>query len=429
MGEVEEILSRRLLAFQLCLGIWQIGKLTPVRAIVQGGMGWLLSLLPFRLSRAYALLQHSPGRVFKKMRCMVLTATVGSKDEFTPVTAGESDERCIELRYLGKNFWLDRQDGDKLLINDKMSYYITDAIWKNLRLLHTLQIMNGMNQPWVFIKSYKEFWESVVTGGVMTLSEVLDCIILENHTIMGSDTHWLLPVNLLLSEEKILKLLNLVGLFLQTRKVLWFIPTILSLASAILEFNTKVRAWVYSNINRLFCWLMHLVCDKLRYSRRRQVYSLGKWVENLKPCNDIELRVVKGNICATIAGGAKANREDATVVPWLSVEEQVTENTFHCDLIVIGCAYYGNDGCGVFIQYSDDEAALVSVDCKDRDEFAKMCTFADCMARNRSGSLKSYDGKKKVEVRGWRESVQHYARSGYPPIYELKLQNVIVNGS
>ena len=56
MEEVQKILSKFLVAFQVTLGLWQFVKLTPVGGLVQGVMGWLLSLLPFRLSSDYALL-------------------------------------------------------------------------------------------------------------------------------------------------------------------------------------------------------------------------------------------------------------------------------------------------------------------------------------------------------------------------------------
>lgn len=362
--------------------------------------------------------------MFKKIDCFVLTKAPGSHDEFIPVpshTSGESSKTELNMWYLGREFFLERKDGNKLFVNGKMCYYITDAMWQ------TLLPMGEVKREYVFLKGYKGFWESVVAGGVMMFLEALDRIILEKeYPVMDSDADWLLPVNLSLSEEKVVKMLNLVGFFLQTKKVFWLIPTLLSLASAVLEFNTKLRKWIYSKINLLFCCSMHLLCGKLRYSMRRQVYSLGKWVENLKPSNDIELKIVKGDICAPIAGGAKADREGAKVVPWLNVEEQVTEMAFHCDHIDIRCSYDGDDECGVFIQYRDDEAALVSVECKDREEFMKMCTFCACVARNRSGSLKSYDDGK-VKVRGCNDSVRHYAQSGYPPIYELRLHNVIVS--
>jgi hypothetical protein len=402
-------------------------KLTPVGGLVQGGMGWLLLLLPFRLS-AYALLKPYRGRVFKKVHCIVLSAAAGTQDELMTVPIRTSDyERAeiIKISYLGSDYQLRRGDGNKLFVNNKMSYYISESIWQNLMQLQDLRSND------VIIKGCKDFWEMVVTGGVMTLSEALDCMILENQPIMSSDNDWLLPVNLTLSEEKLLKVLNLVGLFLQTKKLFWLTPILLSFASAVLEFNTTLREWLYKKINTVFCWSMHLMCDKLPYSMRRQVYSLGKWVENLKPCNDIELRVVRGDICALIGGAAKSHTEDATLVqvPWLNVQ-RVTQINFECDPIHFRCEFLSEvDKCGVGVVYSDDDKAALFVDCKSSDEFVKICTFVDCMAKNRSGSLKSNDRKNKVQVRGWKESVRHYVKSGFPPIYELKLEHVIVKGA
>jgi hypothetical protein len=177
----------------------------------------------------------------------------------------------------------------------------------------------------VFLKGQREFWEEVSTGGVMTLEEVLDGLILYNqHVSVRLNDEWLLPVNLSVSEEKLLKIINLLGLFLQTKKdkVHWLIPTSLSFISALMEFSTTLRVWLYSNINVLFCYIMHFICDPLPRSWRRQVYSLGKWVENLKPSNDIQLKIERGNICAIIAGGAKVDKEGATLVPWLNVADE-----------------------------------------------------------------------------------------------------------
>jgi hypothetical protein len=166
------------------------------------------------------------------------------------------------------------------------------------------------------------------------------------------------------------------------------------------------------------------------YSNRRQVYSLGKWVENFKSCNDIKLRVVTSDICAFIGGVEKAPMEDASLVPWLNVQEVGTLKTFHCDPIVIECNFREQfTKCKVLMKYSNGERALVYVDCNNREELMKMCTFFDCGASNRSGSLKLYGGNNKVEVRRGKESIQHYVKVGYPPIYEIELNSVIVDSS
>jgi len=167
------------------------------------------------------------------------------------------------------------------------------------------------------------------------------------------------------------------------------------------------------------------------------VYSLGKWVENLKPSNDLQLKVVKDDICVVIAGGAKVDKEDATLVEWLHLQEEEMVKDFPCDHTTFYCKYLQEvNRCGVASKYPSDEVARleedrvevagVPVDCKSREEYIKICTLVDCMAKSRSGSLRSYDSKtKKVHVNGWKDSVRHYIKSGCPPIYQLKLESVI----
>jgi hypothetical protein len=304
-----------------------------------------------------------------------------------------------------------------------MSYYITDTIWSSLVDMETAAPNT------VFLKGYKEFWQQVATGGVMTLSEVLDSLILDNKIVRVLDNDLLLPVDLSVSEEKLLKFLNLVGLFLQTnQQVYWLFPTLISFVAAVMEFATLLRVWLYDNINMLFCFMMHVMCDRLPRSLRRQVYSFGYWVENLKPSNDIELRVVRGNICGVIGGGAKVQKEGAILVPWLP-QDNDTEKTFSCgDIdpgypIQIECSFDpANDKCHL----RATTVALVDVDC-NRDEFTKLVTFISCIAKNRSGSLKSCSSKNnKALVRGFRDAVLCYAKNRFPPVYELTLENAHV---
>jgi hypothetical protein len=121
-------------------------------------------------------------------------------------------------------------------------------------------------------------------------------------------------LNFPVPEEKLLKVLNLEGLFLQAKKSYGVIPTLLSLKSVVLEFNTPLREWIYNNINLVLCQAIHIICDKMPYSKRRHVYSLGNWVENLKPSNDIKVNVVEGNICDVIGGGDKSHKENVTSI-------------------------------------------------------------------------------------------------------------------
>ena len=77
-----------------------------------------------------------------------------------------------------------------LLLNGQMTYYTTDSIW------YSLLKMGEAAPKTVFLEGYKEFWQQVATGGAMSLSQVLDRLILDNHTIMVLDNDLLLPVNL-----------------------------------------------------------------------------------------------------------------------------------------------------------------------------------------------------------------------------------------
>ena len=122
------------------------------------------------------------------------------------------------------------------------------------------------------------------------------------------------------------------------------------------------------------------------------------------------------------------------LVPWLYILRlpQTFDCYPYCDpkrKIQFLCEFFEGIGkCSVGVLYSVDDKAVVLVDCKSEDEFTKICTFVQCVAKNRSGSLKSYDRHNKVRVRGWKESVRHYVKSGFPPIYELNLEHVIVTG-
>lgn len=418
----QSIVSSELLALQLCLGFWQIGKLTPVGALIQCLMGWLL--LPLGLSQLpYNRLKRFPGRVYKEVRCHVTTP---SDQPMMPRQIFRNDmiSNRIDSSYLGVDFLLERRERYMLYLNGKLTYYITDAIW------YSLLDMGEAAPKTVFLEGYKEFWQQVATGGVMSLSEVLDRLILDNHSIKVLDNDLLLPVNVCVSDEKLLKFLNLVGLFLRTKQVYWVIPTSISLAAAAMEFATVLREWLYGKVNLLFCFIMHVICDRLPRSMRREVYSLGNWVENLKPSNDIELRVVRGPVCGVIGGGAKVYHEGATLVPWLHQEYSETQKTFNCgDIdpefpfpIDIECYFDAVKGkCHLRAR----TVALADVDC-DRDEFMKIVTFSSCMAKNRSGSLRSCSSNNKVRVRGFRESVLCYAKNGFPPVYELNLENALV---
>lgn len=285
----------------------------------------------------------------------------------------------------------------------------------------------------LFVKGKREFWREVITGGVMTWTELVDGIILDNqHVSARLNNKWLLPVNLSVSEEKLLKILNLVALFLQTKKVKvhWLIPLSLSFISALLEFNTSIRVWIYNKINVLFCSIMHLLCDPLPRSWRRQLYSLGMWVEDLTPSNDILLKVVRGNMCAIITEGAKVDKEGATSVPWSNVSltplHGLIDQRFHCEPIEgdIRCIYViPHNLCEI----SAPSMSMFYVKCENEDSFRRIITLVSCIAENGCGSLISYGPNNQVRVRGFEESVTSYVNHGLPPVYKLELANVVVH--
>ncbi|KAH9313260.1 hypothetical protein KI387_028295 [Taxus chinensis] len=191
MTALKSVLSSGLLVLQLCLGFWQIAKLTPVGGLIQAVIAWLLSLLPFFLSSTHAQLNTFPGHVFKKARLNVMKA--GNLFRFNEDTS----QNETALSYLGDVFRLERKrsvDENTLYVNESRCpcYHITNSHWYFLVL-----VANEMkNEEMVILKGYKSFWEGVATGGVMDFFEVLDCVILENQEIFSVTDGVLLPVNL-----------------------------------------------------------------------------------------------------------------------------------------------------------------------------------------------------------------------------------------
>lgn len=431
--KIESILDDVLLYLQLALAVWQIMKLTPAGAIVEGGIRWLLSLLPFGcLSLGYARLRPYHGHVFKNVRCAVPTNQGGSYDEFsdweaTREVADEGSSGVLQMQYLKEDFNLNKE-GNKLFVNEKMLYYITDRQWKTLSSIES-RFENGNTT--VLVKGHKFLWKSVHSGGVMAFEEALDCIILDNSSLLFSDVEWFIPVNLSVSEEKIIMLLNLGGLFLEANKGFWLFPTLLSLASALLEFCPPLRSSIYTMFNKVFCRSLQLIFDILPYSMRVKVYSLDNWVENLKPNNDLQLKVIRHNGSVVIGGGARTYRQDATPVSWLTEQPEQPERRFDCDPLVIeiDCTSFDcdplvmerkNGSCTVKVKLKEDMSVIFTnddVSC-NTDDFNKLRTFVSRLGLTKSGSLKSYDNNK-VQVRGWYESIRHYVHSGFPELYEL----------
>lgn len=454
MSIIESILdSVALQQLQLCLAFWQIVKSTPVGGFIKGIIACLLLplirlLQPFGLSPTIARLQCFHGRLFKRVRCHVIRAP----EPMAPPACRQIDDQLNKLpsQYLGKKFVLERKEGNRLLVNGIMCYYITDAIWASLL------DMAQKAPSTVFLNCYEKVWEQTVVGCVMSLEQVLDSLILENQYMKALDNAWLLPAKLSESDDPLLSILNFVGIILQIYTTLWLTPSLLSIMSAVLEFIAPLKKWLYGKINFTFCCAMHLICDQLPYSVRRRVYVFGCWVKNLKPSNDIKLKVVRNDtIYAVIAGGAKAYNEDATLVQgWsqflgqvdeaaasvpISIEKGATlalvpqfslneENTFKCAHIDIKCKRRFDSHDDYCIEASSHGVAIIEfvIKSRTRDDFLKMCTFLSCISQNRSGSLKCQHSDKKLCVRTFRESIMCYVRNGYPPVYTLEFQNATV---
>ncbi|GLJ33256.1 hypothetical protein SUGI_0669150 [Cryptomeria japonica] len=423
MGDTESILIKVLLSFQLCLGFWQIVKLTGFAAIIKAIMSWCMSMLPWGLgtlsSSYYQLKKFDDGPCFGKYgQCLVT-----SEGDQPMVISEASHEKEIRIEYLGKEILLERKEGNKLFVDREMAYYITDPIW------HSLLCLKIVCRKTVFLKGHKVLFTGLIAGGVMDKSEVLDCLILRNRIIKSLSYGGLslfLPINLSISEEKLLKGLNLVGLFLQAKKRVYsLIPTLLSFTSAVLEFSTPLRVWIYSIVNHIFCWAIHALTDFFPLKTRIWIYSLLEWIENTKPSNDIEWRVVRGVEPAIIGGGAKACVQNASLVQPRSGLETSYEKVF--DLWKVSVTFDEDRKKGCTNRFlSDRQREYFEVDCS-RDEYKNLMIFIDCLVTNRIGSLESYDPKYRVcRVRSFKESVICYAKNGFPQVYKLELENVVV---
>lgn len=460
--KVESIRASFIPYLRPSLAVWQIMKFTPLVGILQGLMNFLLSLLHVPcLSPAYAQLREVRGWVFKDVTCVRLIDDMKPNTSEKPNAGKEPNtsekpnaglestrpserNKCgwkestdnMVVDYLGKTIRLEKKGGNKLYVDDKMSHYISDKQWRNIcrmkkscfENVDKLEKDKEKAAAVVFVKGYKRFWEKMITGEVMTFEEALDSVIFGNPVALTSHNVWLLPVNLSAPEEKLVKLLNLVGLFFPHKKVSRFLSRSLSFASALLEFCQPLRLCIYGSINKMFCWSLQGICNKLPYPARRYVYLLGMKVKNLKPRNDIQLKVVKGNINIVIGGAAKTRQEGATQVPWL--EYKGDEKKFHCywPMVIMADYIERERMCKVTLKHNAVAEEHVYVKCKDWEHFMKLCAFLSWVAHTKSGSLKCHDEKKnKVYVRGWRESVRHYIDAGFPPVYTLQLPNVVVS--
>jgi len=201
----------------------------------------------------------------------------------------------------------------------------------------------------------------------MTSEEVMDSLILDNNVMMHlNQSKWrelLLPINLSETAGKIPKVLNLVGLFFQAKKVNWLIPIVLTLISAVLEwhlsFSTTSRVLVNARLDqwlrtfsfllhdigdRMICQLMHCIHNHIPDSVKMELYYSFGFLVDEEPLQKIKLRrSARHTICAIIGGGAKSSKV-ATLVPWLCFSSKETHWTFECGPIVIDCKFQPLNG-------------------------------------------------------------------------------------
>ncbi|XP_059077599.1 uncharacterized protein LOC131876390 [Cryptomeria japonica] len=309
MADLKEVVNSVLLPLQLSLGLLLIMKTTPLWAVIHCTLAYLLHCFCFPYTD-YKQLGEFEGRVFKKVISHATTAGDVSKlrnqkDAQESKKEGKSQiDETVSLVYLGKKFVLKRMEGNKMLMKDGPAYCITDKMWE------TIKYIEKMASKTVFVKNHKEIWEEVVTGDIMKFEEVLISVILDNRSIIRLDHDYFLPVNLLLSEDKLMTILNFVGLFLKTQKhIHWLIPALLTFTVVVMGFSTKVRLYIDGFINTFLCRSVQLLCDPLPLAMRRRAYCWGNWVENLKPSNDLQSKIVSGKICVLLVAGAKADSE------------------------------------------------------------------------------------------------------------------------
>ncbi|XP_059077552.1 uncharacterized protein LOC131876371 [Cryptomeria japonica] len=327
MADFKEVVEKVLLPLQLILGLFLIMKTTPLWAVIHCTIAYLLNCFHIPCTD-YKRLQKFEGRVFKKVISHATIAGDVSKvekqrDANKSNNAGEiivksENGASVSVDYLGQSFVLQRieggkielerkdgekilkKDGEKIPTKDGRVYYITDKMWE------TVQYIAEVGKEIVFVKNYKEIWEEVVTGDIMEFEEVLDSVILDNRSVIRLDHDYFLPVNLMLIEFKLTVTLNFVALFLRTQKhIHWFIPALMTFTAAVMGFGTTLRLSIDDYIATILCRALQWVCDLLPLIMRRRVYYWGSWVQHFRPSNDLQSKIVRGDISVLIAGGAK----------------------------------------------------------------------------------------------------------------------------
>ncbi|GLJ08795.1 hypothetical protein SUGI_0096230 [Cryptomeria japonica] len=282
--------------------------------------------------------------------------------------------------------------------------------------------------------------------------------------------------------------LNFVGLFLKTqRHIHWLIPACLTFTAVVMGFSTTLRLSIVGYMGKILSRALQWVFELLPLTMRRRVYYWGNWVDLLKPINDLQSKIVRGNISVLVAGGAKFY-SPSLAGPIISAERLVDEicrrdgpflfkcdsksdssgdsvyiewifdNAEKCSLkagrvaskdvrlslkedhtYIVCCdgdcstkeviKFFRSDCCeeNKSLMKDDKHTASVDIDCGTEEEAIKLFIFAAYMAELKSGSLKSCErNSSTVYVRRFVESINAYVRSGYPPLYKLELQGVVV---
>ncbi|XP_059077543.1 uncharacterized protein LOC131036288 isoform X2 [Cryptomeria japonica] len=323
MADFKEAVEKVLLPLQLSLGLFLIMKTTPLWAVIHCTLAYLLHCFRFPYTD-YKQLHgcRGKGRVFKKVMSHATTAGGVSRlkkpkdtNNHREMSAKSENGRSMKVDYLGQSYLLQRMEGDKMQVNFEMEpkdgenmpkkggpayYYITEKMWE------TVQYVAKVAPLTVFVKNHKEIWEEVVTGDIMQFDEVLDSVILDNRSVIRLDHDYFLPVNLLLVEIKLTATLNFVAMFLKTQKhIHWLIPALMTFTAAVMGFSTTLRLSIDDYIATILCRALQWVCDLLPSMMRRRVYSWGSWVQHFRPSNDLQSKIVRGDISVLVAGGAK----------------------------------------------------------------------------------------------------------------------------
>ena len=166
-----------------------------------------------------------------------------------------------------------------------VKYYIDDEeYWWRV-----ITVFNHNN--FVIVKDKKTFLGIVKSGHVLDPLQIIEEILL-NHKFLNSDRGWLLPVRYPYEETKILAGLTVLGLYGQVKGFSQIALLVLTIATIVLQFSSRVRKFIYQRVNVAAAWCVQSLVDRLSLSNRRFIYTFGTYWEDVVPCNDCEARVI-----------------------------------------------------------------------------------------------------------------------------------------